>query len=130
VRQWRARGDESIRFRIGIGAIAGTYQPIGTLIVHIISQPHGLRACEDSGGCGVPNLVAITKSPQGSVANTRAIQDGRISPGFSQVDVANDMFTGAGTFAGMPALNKVRGLTNLYLEISILSCAVEPALGA
>ena len=111
-----ARGDESIRFRIGTGAIAGTYQPIGTLIVNIISQPRESRACEDGGDCGVPNLVATTQSSQGSVANVRAIQDGRIPSGFSQADVANDMIAGTGAFAGMPLLDKVRGLANLYPE--------------
>jgi TRAP-type uncharacterized transport system substrate-binding protein len=84
------------------------------LIVNIISQPPGSRACEDGGGCGVPNLVATTQSSQGSVANVRTIQDGRIPSGFSQADVANDMIAGTGAFAGMPLLNKVRGLANLY----------------
>ena len=46
----------------------------------------------------------------------RAIQDGRIPSGFSHADVANDMMTGTGAFAGMPPLDKVRGLVNLYPE--------------
>ncbi|MDA1311350.1 MAG: TAXI family TRAP transporter solute-binding subunit [Proteobacteria bacterium] len=111
-----ARGNELIQFSIGTGAIAGTYHPIGSLIVNIISQPPGSRACEDGGGCGVPNLVATTQSSQGSVANVRAIQDGRILSGFSQADVAHDMVAGSGAFAGMPPLDKVRGLANLYPE--------------
>jgi TRAP-type uncharacterized transport system substrate-binding protein len=86
-----ARGDESVRFRIGTDATAGT------LIANIISQLPGSRACEDGGDCGVPNLVATTQSSQASVANMRAIQDGRIPSGFSQADVANDMVTGVGS---------------------------------
>ena len=111
-----SRADEFIQFRIGTGAIAGTYHPIGTLLVNIISQPPGSRACEDGGSCGVPNLLATTQSSQGSVANVRAIQDGRIPSGFSQADVAHDMYHGTGVFAGLPPLNKVRSLANLYPE--------------
>ena len=46
----------------------------------------------------------------------RAIQGGRISSGFSQADVANDMVAGTGAFAGMPRRNKVHELANLYPE--------------
>lgn len=111
-----AKADGSIQFRIGTGAIAGTYHPIGALLVNIISQPPGSVACEDGGGCGVPNLVASTASSQGSVANMRAIQDGRIASGFSQADVAHDMVHAMGAFSGLPPLDKVRAIANLYPE--------------
>jgi uncharacterized protein len=110
------QADESIQFRIGTGAIAGTYHPIGALLVNIISHPPGSVACEDGGSCGVPNLVASTASSQGSVANMRAIQDGRIPSGFSQADVAHDMVLGSGAFSGLPPLDKVRAIANLYPE--------------
>jgi TRAP transporter TAXI family solute receptor len=57
-----------------------------------------------------------TQSSEGSAANVRAIQGGRISSGFSQADVANDMVAGTGAFAGMPRRNKVHELANLYPE--------------
>lgn len=112
----QARADEAFQFRIGTGAIAGTYHPIGALLANIISQPPGSVACKDGGSCGVPNLVASTASSQGSVANMRAIQDGRIPSGFSQADVAHDMVHGKGAFSGLPSLNKVRAIANLYPE--------------
>lgn len=111
-----AEADESIQFRIATGAIAGTYHPIGALLVNIISQPPGSVACEDGGGCGVPNLVASTASSHGSVANTRAIQDGRVPSGFSQADVAHDMVHAKGVFSGLPPLDKVRAIASLYPE--------------
>lgn len=111
-----ARADEVIQFRIGTGAVAGTYHPIGGLLVNIISQPPGSRACSDGGSCGVPNLLASTQSSQGSVANMRAIQDGRIPSGFSQADVAHDMVHAKGAFAGSPPLDKVRAIASLYPE--------------
>lgn len=111
-----AGADERIEFRIGTGAIAGTYHPIGALLVNIISQPPGSRACEDGGGCGVPNLLASTVSSHGSVANMRAIQDGRIESGFSQADVAQAMVNAKGAFSGLPPLDKVRAIASLYPE--------------
>lgn len=111
-----AQADDRIEFRIGTGAIAGTYHPIGALLVNIISQPPGSRACEDGGGCGVPNLLASTVSSHGSVANMRAIQDGRIESGFSQADVAQAMVNAKGAFTGLPPLDKVRAIANLYPE--------------
>ena len=110
------QADDRIEFRIGTGAIAGTYHPIGALLVNIISQPPGSRACEDGGGCGVPNLLASTVSSHGSVANMRAIQDGRIESGFSQADVAQAMVNAKGAFDGLPPLEKVRAIANLYPE--------------
>ncbi len=114
--QGLARADERIEFRIGTGAIAGTYHPIGALLVNIISQPPGSRACEDGGGCGVPNLLASTVSSHGSVANMRAIQDGRVESGFSQADVAQAMVNAKGAFSGLPRLDNVRAIASLYPE--------------
>jgi uncharacterized protein len=111
-----ANADTLTQFRIGTGAIAGTYHPIGALLATIISQPPGSVACEDGGSCGVPNLVASTQSSQGSVANIRAIQDGRIPSGFSQADVAHDMVHAKGAFSGLPPLDNIRAIANLYPE--------------
>lgn len=110
------KADDTIEFRIGTGAIAGTYHPIGALLVNIISQPPGSRACEDGGSCGVPNLVASTVSSHGSVANIRAIQDGRIESGFSQADVARAMVKAKEAFSGLPPLENVRAIASLYPE--------------
>ena len=64
-------------FRIGTGGVAGTYYPIGGLIADIISSPPGARPCDKGGSCGVPGLVAIAQSSNGSVANVDAINVGR-----------------------------------------------------
>lgn len=111
-----AQTNDPIQFRIGTGAIAGTYHPIGALLVNIISQPPGSRTCEDGGRCGVPNLLASTVSSHGSVANMRAIQEGRVHSGFSQADVASAMVNAKGAFAGLPPLEKVRAIASLYPE--------------
>jgi len=68
-----ASAQEMRFFRIGTGGVAGTYYPIGGLIADIISHPPGARPCNRGGSCGVPGLVGIAQSSNGSVANVNAI---------------------------------------------------------
>ncbi len=103
-------------FRIGTGGIAGTYYPIGGLIAAVISQPPGARRCEDGGSCGVPGLVAIVQSSNGSVANVEGIESGQLESGFVQSDVAYGAYTGTGAFAGQAPLSGLRALASLYVE--------------
>ncbi|MFQ5784360.1 MAG: C4-dicarboxylate ABC transporter substrate-binding protein, partial [Alphaproteobacteria bacterium] len=56
-------------FRIGTGGTAGTYYPVGGLIANAISNPPGSRPCDKGGSCGVPGLVAMVQSSNGSVEN-------------------------------------------------------------
>lgn len=111
-----ARAQPMQLFRIGTGGIAGTYYPIGGLLAAIISQPPGARACEDGGSCGVPGLVAIVQSSNGSVDNIEGIEDGRIESGFVQSDVAYGAYTGTGAFADRAAVPGLRALASLYVE--------------
>ena len=60
-------------FRIATGGVAGTYYPIGGLIADAISHPVGARPCAKGGSCGVPGMVAVAQSSNGSVANIEAI---------------------------------------------------------
>jgi len=111
-----ARAQEMRLFRIGTGGIAGTYYPIGGLIAAVISQPPGARTCEEGGSCGVPGLVAIVQSSNGSVANVEAIADGRLESGFVQSDIAYGAYTGTGAFADRAAVPGLRALASLYVE--------------
>ena len=103
-------------FRIGTGGTGGTYYPIGGLIAHCISNPPGSRPCDKGGSCGVPGLVAIAQSANGSVANINAIRSGVLESGFSQSDVAYWAYTGTGIFEGKEAVKDLRALANLYPE--------------
>jgi TRAP transporter TAXI family solute receptor len=103
-------------FRIGTGGTGGTYYPIGGLLAHCISNPPGSRACEDGGSCGVPGLVAIAQSANGSVANINSIKSGVLESGFSQSDVAYWAYTGTGIFEKKGAVKDLRALANLYPE--------------
>lgn len=103
-------------FRIGTGGTGGTYYPIGGLISHCISNPPGSRPCEKGGSCGVPGLVAIAQSANGSVANINAIKSGVLESGFSQSDVAYWAYTGTGIYEGKGRVDDLRALANLYPE--------------
>ena len=103
-------------FRIGTGGVAGTYYPIGGMIAHAISNPPGSVACDAGGSCGPPGLVVIAQSANGSVANVKGIQQGRLESAFVQSDIAYWAYTGTGTFAGDPPRQELRTIANLYPE--------------
>jgi TRAP transporter TAXI family solute receptor len=110
-------GAQEMRFfRIGTGGVAGTYYPIGGLIADIISSPPGARPCDKGGSCGVPGLVAIAQSSNGSVANVNAIKSGELESGFVQSDVAYWAYTGTGIFEGQGPVDNLRAISNLYPE--------------
>jgi uncharacterized protein len=103
-------------FRIGTGGVAGTYYPIGGLIADIISSPPGARPCDKGGSCGVPGLVAIAQSSNGSVANVNGIKAGELESGFVQSDVAYWAYTGTGIFKGKGKVDNLRAIASLFPE--------------
>jgi TRAP transporter TAXI family solute receptor len=103
-------------FRIGTGATAGTYFPIGGLIANAISNPPGSRACADGGSCGVQGLVASAVASNGSVANVAAVASGSMQSAFIQSDVAFWGYTGTGIYEGRPKVDTLRAIANLYPE--------------
>ncbi|MCH7796179.1 MAG: hypothetical protein IH900_13720, partial [Proteobacteria bacterium] len=86
-------------FRIGTGSTAGTYFPIGGIIASAISKPPGSRDCAAGGSCGVPGLIAVAQSTEGSVANVMGIAGGTLESGLSQADISYWAYNGQGIFA-------------------------------
>jgi TRAP transporter TAXI family solute receptor len=117
---WAASGPGQAQdmrfFRIGTGGVTGTYYPIGGLIADIISNPPGSRPCDKGGSCGVPGLVAIAQSSNGSVANVEAIESGALESGFVQSDIAHWAFTGTGIYQGEGKVENLRVIASLYPE--------------
>ncbi|MEM7022112.1 MAG: TAXI family TRAP transporter solute-binding subunit [Pseudomonadota bacterium] len=111
-----AVAQEMVFFRIGTGGVAGTYYPIGGLIADIISNPPGARPCNRGGSCGVPGLVGIAQSSNGSVANVDAIDSGQMESGFAQSDIAHWAYTGTGIYDGEDQVDQLRAIANLYPE--------------
>lgn len=111
------KASEDFRFfTIGTAATSGTYFPIGALIGNIISSPPGSRPCERGGSCGVPGLIAVAQSTQGSVENVHLISERRIDSALAQSDVATWAYTGTGIFGQREAIGNLRAIANLYPE--------------
>ena len=109
--------EDRIRFfRIGTGSTAGTYFPVGGIIASAISNPPGSRSCEKGGSCGVPGLIAVAQSTEGSVDNVLAIQSGQLDSGFSQSDVAYWAYHGEELFTDPGPQTALRSIANLFPE--------------
>lgn len=103
-------------FRIGTAGIAGTYYPIGGMVALTISNPHGSRPCDQGGSCGIPGLIGVPQSSNGSVSNVEAILHGSLESGFAQSNVIQWAYTGTGMFVGKPPVHELRAITSLYRE--------------
>lgn len=103
-------------FRIGTASTSGTYFPIGGIIANAISNPPGSRSCEQGGSCGVPGLIAVVQSTDGSVDNVEQIGAGALDSGFVQADVAYWAYHGTGLFADRGPIGNLRAIANLYPE--------------
>ena len=101
-------------FRIGTGATNGTYFSIGGLIANAISNPPGSRACGKGGSCGVPGLIAVAQSTQGSVENVRAIAAGQLDSALVQADVVYWAYHGTGLFRDRGPSPGLRAIANLF----------------
>ena len=123
-----ARAQDITFFRIGTGATAGTYFPIGGLIANAISNPPGSRACADGGSCGVPGLVATAVASNGSVANAAAIAAGLMQSGFVQSDIGYWAYTGTGIYEGRPKADTLRAIASLYPESFHLVASKESGI--
>jgi TRAP transporter TAXI family solute receptor len=124
----RADAQDLTFFRIGTGSAAGTYFPIGGIIASAISNPPGSRECEFGGSCGVPGLIAVVQSTQGSVENVDAVNSGRLDSGFCQADVAFWAYHASGPYKGKKPLRNLRAIANLYPEAIQLIVRVDSGI--
>lgn len=106
--------------RIGTGGQSGTYFPIGNLIARTVSETQIGADCAiddaSNGRCGVPGLVAVAQSSNGSVANAAALQNGEIEMALVQADVADWAYGAREIFAGKPPQDRLRFVAHLYSE--------------
>ena len=103
-------------FQIATGTAAGTYFPIGTIIANAISRPRNSPACDNGGNCGVPGLIAVARTTQGSIQNIELIRKGDVESAFCQADVAFWAFHGERKFAAQGPMQDLRVIANLYPE--------------
>jgi len=106
---------EEQRFlRIGTGAVSDTYFTLGTLIASAISGPPGSRPCGEGGGCGVPGLIAVAQSSQGSVSNLSGIDTKQVELALAQADAVDWAYHGSGLFQGKGEVAGLRAIASLY----------------
>ena len=111
------RADDEIRFfTIGTGASSSTYFLTGALLGNIISNPPGSRPCDRGGSCGVPGLIAVAQSTQGSVENMRRVGAGSLDSGLSRANIVDWAYNGTWIFEGETAIDNLRAIANLYPE--------------
>lgn len=103
-------------FRILTGSAHTTAFPVGVTVASAISNPPGSRPCEKGGSCGVPGLIAVALTSQGSVANLAAIGNESIESGFSQADLVYSAFQGEGIYFRRAKQANLRVMANLYPE--------------
>jgi hypothetical protein len=112
----RAASQETTYFRIGTSTSDSAYFTIGGLLASAISKPPGSRPCEAGGNCGVPGLVAVAVSTEGSQANIDAIAAGRLESGLAQADVTYWAYHGTGHYAGREKIKGINAIASLYPE--------------
>lgn len=104
-------------FRIGTGSPAGTYYPVGGLLAAAISNPPGSYPCDQGGSCGVPGLLAVAQSTEGSIDNVERILAGKLESGLCQADIAYWAAKGEQAFAEQGPRDGLRVVTSLYPEL-------------
>jgi TRAP transporter TAXI family solute receptor len=113
----QAAENEKLTFmRIGTGPMSGALFPIGGMIANAISNPPGSRACDKGGSCGVPGMIAVAQSTNGSIENVRAIQSGDLGLALAQADIAYWGFYGLNQFKGSPPLHKLRAIAMIFSQ--------------
>lgn len=112
-------------FTISTGGIGGTYYPLGGVIANAVSNPPGSRPCDQGGSCGVPGMIAVAQTSNGSVQNVQSIVQGLVESGFSQSDVAYWAYSGTGIFEGQSPLEDLRAIAALYPEHLHLVATVD-----
>jgi len=103
-------------FRIGTGGADGTYFPIGSLIAEGLTRPAVEAECAEQDACGVPGLIAVAQTSNGSVANVRSVVVGELEAALVQADVATWAYRGEGVFRNDPRLASLRVIAALYPE--------------
>lgn len=107
---------ERIAFQIATGSSSGTYFPIGQMLASLISHPAGVARCEEAGLCGPMGLIAAARASEGSIANVRAVNEGRVTSGLAQADIAAAAAAGTGAFKQSGKAENLRAIAALFPE--------------
>lgn len=111
-----AAAEDARFFRIGTAATAGSFFEIGGVVATAISSPPGTPVCGRGGNCGVPGLLAVAQTTQGSIENAKLINGGQLESGFAQADLAGWAYAGSNMFGDTGPLTQLRAIASLFPE--------------
>jgi hypothetical protein len=120
--------DDARFFRIGTAATAGSFFEIGGVVATAISSPPGTPACGRGGNCGVPGLLAVAQTTQGSIENLKLINGGQLESGFAQADLAGWAYAGTNVFNDTGPLPRLRAIASLFPESLHLVVRAESSI--
>ena len=112
----RAGAEDASFFRIATGSSDSPLFAIGGLLASAISKPPGSRACSAGGSCGVPGLIAVAVSTEGSTANVEMVNSDKVESGLVSADLAYWAYRGEGTFQGRGKFRNLTAIASLYPE--------------
>ncbi len=111
-----ARAEDASFFRIATGSSDSPLFAIGGLLASAISKPPGSRACSAGGSCGVPGLIAVAVSTDGTMANVEMVNSDKVESGLVSADVAYSAYRGEGAFQGRGKFRNLTAIASLYPE--------------
>ena len=111
-----ARAEDASFFRIATGSSDSPLFAIGGLLASAISKPPGSRACSAGGSCGVPGLIAVAVSTDGSMANVEMVNSDKVESGLVSADLAYLAYRGEGAFQGRGKFRNLTAIASLYPE--------------
>ena len=109
-----AMAQEPKFLRIATAATGSTNYDIGGVLASAVSSPPGARPCAKGGSCGVPGLVAVVQTTQGSNENVEAVTQGQAETALVEADVAYWAYHGTGLFRDREAARDLRAIANLF----------------
>lgn len=112
----RAEAEDTAFFRIATGTSDSPFFTIGGLLASAISKPPGSRACSAGGSCGVPGLIAVAVSTDGTVANIEMVNGDKLESGLVSADMAYWAYRGEGPFQGRGKFRGLTAIASLYPE--------------
>lgn len=112
----RSMAEETTFFRIASGSSGGLYYPLASLLAGALSNPLGSGDCPSGELCGVPGLIAVAQTSDGSISNLQALTAGLVESAFCQADLAHRAYRGS--LAGIlpEGARNLRVLAYLYPE--------------
>ncbi len=121
-------GAQDLEFlSFGTGPTGSSYFPVGGFIANAISYPPGSRLCDKGGSCGVPGLIAVAQTTQGSLNNLDRMRAGTLRTALAQADHAYWSYHGTGPFAERGALTDLRAVARIFNQsIHIVTLADAP----